>query len=76
MQTQASWTLPRLLVDGQEQPLVTGRAPTLQLRPHDGTFVGSAGYNDYGVAYTLQGEHLHLSNPLQTVLMYADADVM
>jgi heat shock protein HslJ len=73
--TQASWTLTRLLVDGKEQPLVPGRAPTLQFRTHDGTIVGTDGCNSYFGPYTLQGERLHLGELGQTLVGCLEAGV-
>ena len=58
---QTTWTLTRLVVDGREQPLVPGHAPTLHFGPHDGQLSGRGGCNGYGGTYTLAGDTLHFS---------------
>jgi heat shock protein HslJ len=52
---QTTWTLTRLVVDGREQPLVPGRAPTLHFGPHADKFYGTGGCNSYGGTYTFVG---------------------
>jgi heat shock protein HslJ len=61
----STWTLTRLIVDGREQPLVPGRAPTLHFDPFDGQYYGihgTGGCNGYGGTYTLAGNTLHINS--------------
>jgi heat shock protein HslJ len=62
--THTTWALTRLVVDGREQQLVPGRAPTLVFGPFNGHYNGihgSSGCNGFGGTYTLSGNALHLS---------------
>jgi heat shock protein HslJ len=52
---QTTWTLTRLVVDGREQQLVPGRAPTLHFGPHATQFYGTGGCNSYGGTDTFVG---------------------
>jgi heat shock protein HslJ len=55
---QSTWTLTRLIVDGREQLLVPGHAPTLHFDPFNGQYYGirgTGGCNGYGGDYTLAG---------------------
>jgi heat shock protein HslJ len=54
------------MVDGREQPLVPGHAPTLHIGPVNGQgqidgIYGNGGCNDYDGTYTLSGDTIHLS---------------
>jgi heat shock protein HslJ len=63
--TQSTWTLTRLIVDGREQPLVPGHAPTVHFDPFNGQYYGihgTGGCNDYGGTYTLAGTTLHVDS--------------
>jgi heat shock protein HslJ len=60
--TQTTWTLTRLVVDGREQELVRGHAPTLHFGPHERQFYGTGSCNSYGGTYTLAGDMLRLSS--------------
>jgi heat shock protein HslJ len=63
--TQSTWTLTRLMVDGREQPLVPGHAPTLHFDPFNGQYYGihgTGGCNGYGGTYTLIGNTLHVDS--------------
>jgi heat shock protein HslJ len=63
-----SWTLTRLVVDGREQPLVPGRAPTLHFGLFNGQsqIVGNGGCNGYSGPYTLSGDTIHINGLGQT----------
>jgi heat shock protein HslJ len=63
--TQSTWTLTRLIVDGREQPLVPGHAPTVHFDPFNGQYYGirgTGGCNGYGGTYTLAGNTLHVDS--------------
>jgi heat shock protein HslJ len=60
--TPSTWTLTRLIVDGREQPLVPGHAPTLHFV--NGQYYGirgTGGCNGYGGTYTLVGNTFHVN---------------
>jgi heat shock protein HslJ len=52
-----TWTLTGLAVDGTDQPLVAGHAPSLHLDPY-GLAGGTGGCNGYDASYTLAGDAL------------------
>jgi heat shock protein HslJ len=68
--TQSAWILTYLSVDGREQPLVPGDAPTLSFDPFDGhiySVYGTDGCNDYFGTYTLVGNALYVSGLFHTL---------
>jgi heat shock protein HslJ len=74
--TQTTWTLTRLVVDGREQQLVPGRAPTLYFGRRNGQIDGVGGCNSYGGTYTLAGDTLHLTPGFQTQVRCLPTGVM
>lgn len=61
-----SWTLTRLVVDGSEQPLVPGRAPTLYFGQYNGQsqIWAVGGCNGWSGGYTLFGDTFHPNGPV------------
>lgn len=58
--TQPTWTLTRLVVDGQEQALSSSSPATLHLGAQDGQLTGSGGCNAFSGAYGLHGTQLQI----------------
>lgn len=73
--TQPTWTLTKLVVDGQEQPLSATHPATLHIGAHDGQVSGSGGCNAYGGSYSLHGDHLQLSDLRSTLIGCLDPGV-
>lgn len=71
--TQHSWTLTRLVVDGQEQPLSATRPATLRFLSQERQIAGSGGCNSFGGSYTLLGNQLRVSE-LRTTLIACIGD--
>jgi heat shock protein HslJ len=77
--TNTTWALTRLVVDGHEQQLVPGRAPTLVFGPFNGYtngIHGRSGCNGVGGMYTLSGDALHFSGMYYTNMYCLPAAVM
>lgn len=66
--SQSTWTLTRLVVGGQEQPLSTSRPATLRFLADQGQVAGSGGCNSFGATYLLVGNQLRISG-LQSTLV-------
>ncbi|HEU0028321.1 MAG TPA: META domain-containing protein [Ktedonobacterales bacterium] len=71
--SQSTWTLTRLVVDGQEQPLSSTRPATLRFLSNDHQVAGSGGCNMFGASYMLVGSQLRISE-LRTTLMACAGD--
>lgn len=70
---QHSWTLTRLVVDGQEQPLSATRPATLRFLSQERQIAGSGGCNSFGGSYSLLGNQLRVSE-LRTTLIACIGD--
>jgi heat shock protein HslJ len=66
--TQPTWTLTRLVVDGQEQALSSSSPATLHFGAHNGQFSASGGCNTFGGAYALHGTQLQFSGLYSTAI--------
>jgi hypothetical protein len=64
--TPSTWTLTRLIVDGREQPLVPGHAPTLHFDPFDGQYTAFMAR----VAVTVTAAPTHLPGIRSTSTAY------
>lgn len=73
--TQPTWTLTKLVVDGQEQPLSATHPATLHVGARDGQVSGSGGCNAYGGSYSLHGDQLQVSDLRSTAIGCLDAGV-
>ena len=71
--SQPTWTLTRLVVDGQEQMLSTTRPATLRFLSQDRQIAGSGGCNSFGASYTLVGSQLRIGE-MRTTLMACTGD--
>ncbi len=71
--TQPTWTLTRLVVDGQEQSLSTTRPATLRFLSQERQIAGSGGCNSFGGSYTILGNQLRVGE-LRTTLMACGGD--
>ena len=74
--TGHSWTLTRLVVDGDEKILSSANPITLSFQAQDHTLSGSSGCNSYGASYTLTGNQIHITGMRTTLVLCEDADVM
>ncbi|HEX6122827.1 MAG TPA: META domain-containing protein [Ktedonobacterales bacterium] len=66
--TQPTWTLTRLVSDGQEQALSPSQPATLRFGARDGQVSGSGGCNGFGGAYTLHGSQLRIGTLTSTAI--------
>ena len=71
-----SWTLTRLVVDGDEKILSSANPITLNFQAQDHSLSGSSGCNTYGASYTLTGNQIHISEMRSTLVFCEDAGVM
>lgn len=60
--TQPTWTLTKLVVDGQEQPLSATQLATLHFSARDGQVSGSGGCNTFGGSYSLHGNQVQFGS--------------
>jgi len=74
--TGHSWTLTRLVVDGDEKILSSANPITLNFQAQDHSLSGSSGCNTYGASYTLTGNQIHISEMRSTLVFCEDAGVM
>lgn len=74
--TSRSWTLTRLIVDGQEQPLSPSHPATLTFHTQDHNASGSGGCNSYGGSYVIFGSSLRFDNMRSTAMACMDKNVM
>lgn len=74
--TGHSWTLTRLVVDGNETILSSANPITLSFEAQDHTLSGSSGCNTYGASYTLTGAQIHITGMRTTLMLCEDVDVM
>ena len=74
--TGHSWTLTRLVVDGEEKILSSANPITLNFQAQDHTLSGSGGCNTYGASYTLTGTQIHITGMRTTLMLCEDVDVM
>jgi len=66
--SQSTWTLTRLVVDGQEQTLSTTRPATLRFLAQERQVAGSGGCNSFGASYTLVGNQLRVGEMRSTLM--------
>ncbi len=71
-----SWTLTRLVVDGDEKILSSASPITLNFQAQDQALSGSSGCNTYGASYTLTGNQIHITEMRSTLVFCEDAGVM
>ena len=71
-----SWTLTRLVVDGDEKILSSANPITLNFQAQDHSLSGSSGCNTYGASYTLTGNQIHITEMRSTLVFCEDAGVM
>ncbi len=74
--TGHTWTLTRLIVNGQEQPLSPAHSATLRFLPNDRQIAGSGGCNSYGGSYTLIGNQLRVGELRVTLMACEDESIM
>lgn len=74
--TGRSWTLSRMVIDGQEQPVSPARPATLQFRAGERQLAGNAGCNGYGGSYAIVGDRVRVADVYSTVMACADDGVM
>ncbi len=74
--TGHTWTLTRLVVNGQEQPLSPAHPATLRFLPNDRQIAGSGGCNSYGGSYTLIGNQLRVGELRVTLMACEDESIM
>lgn len=74
--TGHSWTLTRLVVDGDEKILSSGNPITLHFQAQDHSLSGNSGCNTYGASYTLTGNQIHITEMRSTLVFCEDAGVM
>ena len=74
--TGHSWTLTRLVVDGDDKILSSANPITLSFQAQDHTLSGSSGCNTYGASYTLTGSQIHITDLRSTLVFCDDAGVM
>jgi heat shock protein HslJ len=70
--TQPTWTLTRLVVDGQDQALSSTRSATLQFGARDGQVSGSGGCNGFSGRYALHETTLQISELSSTLIGCSD----
>jgi heat shock protein HslJ len=71
--TKSTWTLTKLVVDGQEQALSPSHPATIKFDSDSGQASGSAGCNTFGAPYTLDGDQVKFGD-FRTTLMACDDD--
>ena len=74
--TGHSWTLTRLVADGNDKILSSANPITLNFQSQDHTLSGSSGCNTYGAFYTLTGAQIHITGMRTTLMLCEDIDVM
>ena len=74
--TDHSWTLTRLVVNGQEQPLSETHPATLRFQSQTHNISGGGGCNSYGASYVIAGNTLHISDIRLTLMACMDTRVM
>ena len=72
--TQPTWTLTRLVVDGQDQALSTTRPATLRFLSQNRQIAGSGGCNSFSASYTLVGSQLRVGEMRSTLMACAGED--
>jgi heat shock protein HslJ len=66
--TQPTWTLTRLVVDGQVQTLSPSRPATLHFDAHTGQVSGTGGCNTFGGSYSLNGNQVQFGALRSTLI--------
>ncbi|HEY1389223.1 MAG TPA: META domain-containing protein [Ktedonobacterales bacterium] len=74
--TGHTWTLTRLVVDGDELILSSDTPITLSVQEQDHSLSGNSGCNTYGASYTLTGDQIHITDLRSTLVFCDDAGVM
>ena len=74
--TGHTWTLTRLVVDGDDKILSSANPITLTFKEQDHSLSGSSGCNAYGASYTLTGNQIHITDMRSTLVFCEDAGVM
>lgn len=74
--TGHTWTLTRLVVDGDEKILSSANPITLSFQAQDQSLSGNSGCNAYGASYTLTGDQIHITGMRSTLVFCEDAGVM
>ena len=74
--TGHTWTLTRLVADGDEKVLSSANPITLSFQAQDHSLSGGSGCNTYGASYTLTGSQIHITGMRSTLVFCDDAGVM
>ena len=74
--TGHTWTLTRLVVDGDDKILSSANPITLSFKAQDHSLSGNSGCNAYGASYTVTGDQIHISDLRSTLVFCEDAGVM
>lgn len=74
--TGQPWTLTRLVVNGQDQPLSSANPITLSFDPQNDSISGNSGCNSYGASYTLAGNQLSFEHMRSTLAFCENDGVM
>jgi heat shock protein HslJ len=73
--TQPTWTLTRLVVDGQQQELSPTHPATLHFGAGDGQISGFGGCNSIGGSYSVHGDQLQIGALYSTLIGCLDTVV-
>jgi heat shock protein HslJ len=71
--THPTWTLTRLVIDGQQQPLSPAHPATLQFGAVNDQVSGSGGCNTFGGSYALHGNQVQFGALRSTLIGCVDA---
>jgi heat shock protein HslJ len=74
--TGHTWTLTRLVIDGDDKILSSANPITLSFQAQDHALSGNSGCNTYGASYTLTGSQIHITDLRTTLVFCDDAGVM
>ncbi len=74
--TGHSWTLTRIVVDGNELIVSDTNPITLSFHSQDQTVSGGSGCNAYGGSYTVTGNQIKFADMRSTLMYCSNAGVM
>lgn len=74
--TGHSWTLTRIVIDGDELIVSDTNPITLSFHSQDQTINGSSGCNSYGGSYAVTGNQITFADMRSTLMLCFDTGVM
>ena len=74
--TGHTWTLTRLVIDGDDKILSSANPITLSFHAQEHALSGNSGCNAYGASYSLTGNQIHITDLRSTLVFCDDAGMM